>query len=300
MAAPFQVLCLASPLPDLTTSAFGPFVLHPGQSLAELSGLCQVQAFDAVLVDLAGVGGLEVLLAWPEWARLTAESAVVVVAAEPGMQDCLRLLQRGARDVLPRREAHPDSLGRVLRLAIERRALDEAARRAYGIDLATGLPNQYQLLEHMNHLLALREREPASMGVIVLQLKGLTAIEGGLGAESAHVVRRKAAVRLRAALRASDVVAALGGDSFAVLLAWIDAGDDAARVARKLLGVVTQPYSVAGQTVPMGARVGVGQYPAHGKEARALLGRALSQVGAEQMARRLHGGAAANDEAPSH
>ena len=49
------------------------------------------------------------------------------------------------------------------------------------------------------------------------------------------MLRRKVAVRLRSGLRASDVVAAVGTDTFAVLLAWIEEADDAQRVADKLL-----------------------------------------------------------------
>ena len=68
-----------------------------------------------------------------------------------------------------------------------------------------------------------------------------------VGAEAANVLRRKAAVRLRAALRASDVVASLGSDMYGVLLAWIDAESDADGVARKLQASLKQPFNVAGQ-----------------------------------------------------
>jgi diguanylate cyclase (GGDEF)-like protein len=116
-----------------------------------------------------------------------------------------------------------------------------------------------------------------------------------MGTEAANVLRRKAAVRLRASLRASDVVAALGPDMFAVLLAWIDADDDAQHVARKLLAAVSQPFQVAGQPVPVGARVGVAKYPAHGKDAQQLLRHAVAQASGGGLGRLL-GAAAANDE----
>ena len=55
-----------------------------------------------------------------------------------------------------------------------------------------------------------------------------------LGAESTNVLRREVAVRLRSGLRASDVVASIGADTFAVLLAWIDSPVEGSRVAGKL------------------------------------------------------------------
>jgi diguanylate cyclase (GGDEF)-like protein len=221
---------------------------------------------------------------------------VLAVLQDPTPAHCVKLVQRGVRDILSPADLQPEVLGRCLRLAIERKQLDDTARRAYSIDLSTGLPNRQQLQEHMTHLLALREREPAAMALIALQLEGMPAVEASLGAEAANVLRRKLAVRLRASLRASDVVASLG-DLFCVLLAWIDAQEDAERVARKLLQTVSQPYLVAGQTLPLSARLGVAQYPAHGKEARALLSRALGQVSGDGIGRQLRG-AAANDEVP--
>lgn len=293
---PFQILCLCDPAPDLMTSAFGPFVVQPCSSLDELASQLHSHPRDAMLVDLRRVGGVEPLVRWSGLPRAVLESAVVVVGPEPTPAMCLRLIQAGVRDVLSNREATPEALGRVLRLAVERKRIDDVARRAYSIDLTTGLPNHNQLLEHMNHLLALREREPASMALIVLHLDGFRAVEASLGAEAANVLRRKAAVRLRASLRASDVVASLGPDIFAVLLAWIDADDDAEHVARKLLQSVNQPFSVAGQDVPVGARVGVSQYPAQGKDAQTLLRHAVGQASGGGMGRLLGQAAAANDE----
>ncbi|HSI50429.1 MAG TPA: GGDEF domain-containing protein [Ideonella sp.] len=302
-ATPYQVFCLSPKLPDLITSGFGPFVLRSCATLDALSEQLNTQVADgseigpALLIHLPTAGGLDKLLQWPGLARAVMAAAVLVVAPEPAPATCLKLLQAGVREILSEREVNDEMMGRSLRIALERKRQDDAARRAYSIDLTTGLPNHHQLLEHMTHLLALREREPASMALIVLHLDGFRAAEASLGTESANVLRRKAAVRLRASLRASDVVASLGGDMFAVLLAWIDADDDAERVARKLLSSVTQPFQVTGHNVPLGARVGVGQYPAHGKDAQALLTRAVSQASGEAISRlRSVGAAAANDD----
>lgn len=292
---PFQILVLSRQVPDLVTSGFGPFVTHGCERLAQANGELNGQRFDAFVVDLRQVGGVDALLAWPGLPRAVLETAVIAVGPEPTAAECLRLLQAGVRDVLWQRELAPDTLGRTLRLVIERKRLDDAARRAYSIDLATGLPNQQQLREHMTHLLALREREPAPMALVVLQLDGFAAVESTQGAEAANVLRRKAAVRLRGALRASDVVASLGRDMFAVLLAWMDAEDDAEGVARKLLQAASAPFMVAGQPVPVGARYGLGQFPAHGRDADSLLQRALSQVSGGGVGRLMGLGEAAND-----
>ena len=297
MGNPYQVICLSARTPDLVTSSYGPFVVNPCTSFEGIADALHNSPCDALLFDLRTASEYERLLVWPGLAHAVMDSAVVVVTPEPTPAQCIKLLQLGVQDVLARRDASDDSLGRVLRVAIERKRIDASSKKAFSTDLTTGLPTHAQLLEHMTHLLALREREPAAMALIVLRLEGFRGAEAALGAEAANVLRRKAAVRLRAALRASDVVASLGGDMYGVLLAWIDAESDAEGVARKLLSSLKQPFNVAGQDMPVMGTVGIGQYPAHGRDAATLMRRAVGQASNGNVSQLGHVGAgAANDE----
>ena len=302
MNDPIQLLYLGPRAPDLTTSAYGPFVLHSVVNLAELAAAQNQQGYDAVVLAQTRADGLSEWLDWPGLSRTVLDAAVLVVAPEPTTTDAVRLLKVGVQDVLPLREANHETLARAVRLAVERKRLERAARKAYATDLATGLPNHAQLMEHMSHLLALREREPAAMALLALRIEGLSATEARFGIEAANVLRRKVAVRLRSGLRASDVVASVGADSFVVLLAWIDDAANADRVVAKLAQSLQRPFSVAGQDVAVAVCVGLAQYPQHGKEAEALLRRALAQAGESRALGRAglspHGGgaAAANDD----
>jgi GGDEF domain-containing protein len=134
----------------------------------------------------------------------------------------------------------------------------------------------------------------------------LAAAEAKLGAEAANVLRRKIAVRLRSGLRASDVVAALGTDSFAVLLAWIDDPGDGERVLAKLSQSLQRPLSVAGQGLAVAVGAGVARYPGDGRDAATLLRLAANQASQNNAQGRTgffdrpeRGDAAANDEVPS-
>ena len=81
------------------------------------------------------------------------------------------------------------------------------------------------------------------------------------------------------------------------LLAWIDAESDADGVARKLLSSLKQPFNVAGQDLPVMGTVGIGQYPAHGKDAAALMRRAVGQASNGNVSELGHVAAgAANDD----
>ncbi|WP_070099457.1 GGDEF domain-containing protein [Rubrivivax gelatinosus] len=264
----FRVLCLGENAPDLVGSDYGSFVVEGCGSLDDVAARLREAAHDALLLFSASPAALA---DWPALAQAVLDTAVVVVAPSARPADAVALLQYGVQDVV----ADAADAPRALRLAIERRREQAAARKGYSTDLPTGLPNHAQLLEHMTHLLALREREPAPMAMIVLRVDGLAAVAETLGQESADVLRRKAAVRLRAALRASDVVASIGHDAFAVLLAWIDSPADGERVMDKLAAILSQPFSVAGRAQRLLPHAGLASYPEHGKSAEALLRRAL-------------------------
>ena len=235
--------------------------------------------------------------------QIVFDSAVVVLAEQPDDALADELLVRGVEAVVAAGDL--GALPREIRHAVLRKRLERAARTAYATDLATGLPHQAQLLEHMTQLIALREREPAPMVLLVLRIEGYAAAAARLGSEAANVLRRKVAVRLRSGLRASDVVAAVGPDAFGVLLGRLEAPGDGERVAAKLVRSLQQPLQVAGQACPVTAAVGMALYPAHGKDARTLLQRASTQAGSvatlggagHAAAVERAAGAAANDDA---
>jgi diguanylate cyclase (GGDEF)-like protein len=304
MGPELRVLWVGGTAPDLTDSPFGPFAVSPCASLAEAAARLRAAVPDAMLIEVRDAAEL---LAWPALSHAVLDTAVVVAApVTPATPEiAVQLLQLGVQDLLPSIEsAELAALARALRLGRERKRIEQAARKAYATDLSTGLPNHTQLQEHMSHLLALREREPAPMALIVLRIEGLVRTGEMLGAEAANVLRRKAAVRLRAALRASDVVASIGADAFAVLLAWIDSPQDGERVTAKLAQSLAQPFSVTGRQQTLAVSAGLASYPEHGKDADALLRRALGQaasvatVGSAGLASRVDRGpsAAANDD----
>jgi diguanylate cyclase (GGDEF)-like protein len=265
----------ALPVDLLAASAFGPFRVHGADDrealLARLAdGPCDalILADGTDAVDLAAEAGRDVAI------------LVVVAALDPDA--VLAWLAQGVQDVLLADELAAPALPQRLRAAIERKRLERDARSAYATDLDTGLPHQQQLIEHMSQLLALREREPAPMAVLALRVEGLATAEARLGREAANVLRRKVGVRLRAGVRASDVVASLGEDSFAVLLGSILTPADAERVGAKLSKSLAQPLRVAGVDLTVATAIGIGQYPQDGAQPDALLRRAVGLAAAAQ------------------
>ncbi|HEX6018270.1 MAG TPA: GGDEF domain-containing protein [Burkholderiaceae bacterium] len=297
MSVPIQLLCQGGSPPDLATSALGPFIVHGCASLDEAAARLDAGRYDALLLHAATPAELRTLEGWGVLSRAALDVALVVVTPEPTADDLTRMLLLGVQEVVPARD-EPDRLALALRQGVERKRFEGETRHAYATDLGTGLPNQAQLMEHMTHLLALRERDRASMAVLELRVEGLAAAQARLGPEAANVARRKIAVRLRSGLRASDVVASIGADRFAVLLAWIDDPADGERVAAKLVSKLQRPLGVAGQEIEVAVDIGVARYPDDGRDANALLSLAASQAALNRPRAQGRVERAANDEQP--
>ena len=291
-AAELQILWImlqpgAEPSLDagLCASPFGRVALTRCASLGEASSVLGDRNFDGVLISLDSDDFAQ-LPAWTGLAQAVPEMAVVVLVS--GAFDtavATRLVHAGVQDVLggsqlANAEAALADAARSLHLSIERKRIEREARRASATDLRTGLPDRQQLIDHMSQLLALRGREPASMALLALRVEGFETVEASLGAESANVLRRKVAVRLRGAVRASDVVAALTADSFALLLASTEEPIDAELVAHKLLHALHQTFTIAGQQVAVATSIGISRYPSDGSDASVLLRQAVAAAAA--------------------
>ncbi len=268
-----RVLCVGVDAPQASGEPWGPFAYEGVADLQQLAA--HAGGAGAVLV------GADALTSRPEpasWAQAAGDCAWLVVAADPAPELVLRCLRLGAQDVVAPDELALPGWPRRLRAAIERRSREREVNHAHATDLATGLPNRRQLVEHTAQLLALREREsaPLPVSLVVLRLDGLGAVEAAHGAESAQVVRRKLAVRLRASVRASDVVASLGADAFALLLPSAESPEGAEFVVGKLRRAMREPVAVAGSAVGVVAHLGLAQHPRDGEDAQALLRRAAA------------------------
>jgi len=288
--------------PQLAASPFGPYRLTVAASLSDAAALLTARTFDAVVLDAQ----VDDAAAWCATVAASAGPAICAAVVEADAATLAAWLGRGAQDVVAAADLDKPNLGRRLRAAIERKRLADQARTTWATDLATGLPHRRQLVEHLSHLLALRAREPAPMAIIALRIEGFATTQSRLGPQAADALRRKIAVRLRAAVRASDVVASLDESSYGVLLGSILTPADGEKVGAKLSQLLMEPFSVGGTGVAVAVALGVGIYPDDGDQPDALLRKAVSAAldapaqGRVGMANFLESGArpldAANDE----
>ncbi|MFC3689653.1 EAL domain-containing protein [Aquipuribacter hungaricus] len=141
------------------------------------------------------------------------------------------------------------------------RRLEQGLRRMAYTDELTGLPNRALFMTRGRAMAEAAEATGQPMGVAVLDLDHLKAVNDQLGHRSGDEALTVAATRLRAAARAEDVVARLGGDEFGVLLP--DAGPATVeavlqRMADAMSGALVLCGRSVTTTVSGGSSVGTG------------------------------------------
>lgn len=123
-------------------------------------------------------------------------------------------------------------------------------------DPLTGLLNRRLLLERIQHDVARLERGNGSLAVLFIDLDGFKDVNDRLGHETGDEVLRVVARRLESTTRHGDTVARMGGDEF-VVVSNEEAGGDAAVTAQRILSVLGEAIDTGGDTVRIGASIGI-------------------------------------------
>ena len=218
--------------------------------------------------DLDHAAGLERLVTVATVGAVTVLVGLVVV-----------LGRRLSREVLRPVARLRDSAGRIAggdldhRVEVERRdeigELAEAFNIMAGVlatshrtltrqanhDALTGLANRSAFFSRLEETLAEPDRRDGTQAVLFVDLDDFKQVNDALGHAAGDEVLSEVAARLADSVRPGDVVARVGGDEFAVLLAGIP--DDALRIAERAVGALRPPIEIAGRRVRVGASAGL-------------------------------------------
>lgn len=147
----------------------------------------------------------------------------------------------------------------------------EVLKLAYW-DPLTGLPNRTQFRDAVRNAID-EGGATGTVSVIMLDLDRFKHVNDVLGYRFGDLLLLRVAERLMQQSRGGDLVARLGADKFAVLLADGDS-DLALAVARRMDAAFEQPLALEEHTVDMGAGIGIANWPRHASDADTLIGRA--------------------------
>ncbi|MDX1498895.1 MAG: EAL domain-containing protein, partial [Woeseiaceae bacterium] len=160
------------------------------------------------------------------------------------------------------------------------RQVAELEQLAFG-DRATGLPNRAWLVRELDSALARRRLQSGRVAVIVLEIGNLELIEQITGRRHRDTILLELGARMRAGLRGANqneesdderysAVARVGTHHFAILLPYIETGEDAAGVTARVTELLEAPLEIADKAASVSVAAGIALYPQDGKSGAEL------------------------------
>ncbi|MGZ3238018.1 MAG: diguanylate cyclase domain-containing protein [Burkholderiaceae bacterium] len=138
-------------------------------------------------------------------------------------------------------------------------------------DALTDLPNRILLEDRINQAIAHAQRAKQLAAVLFIDLDKFKNINDSLGHAVGDQMLQQAAERLRHCVREDDTVARLGGDEFVICLYGLTDKLAALPIADKVLQALNTRFNIAGHELYVSASIGIGIYPADGRNADELL-----------------------------
>lgn len=161
-------------------------------------------------------------------------------------------------------------------------------------DRVTGLPNRASFRERVTEKLRELQLEGRAALVLFIDLDGFKAVNDRYGHDLGDKLLRCFSIRLQALfsqlgpvpdgneekypqqiqVASSCLLARLGGDEFAVFIAGAERHSDAETIAKALLRIMREPFSLGRHVTTVGVSIGIARAPGDGDNYEALIRRA--------------------------
>lgn len=146
-------------------------------------------------------------------------------------------------------------------------------------DVLTGLPNRGELLRRLEKMVSGRPHGARrDFALHLIGIDDFADINEAYGMAVGDSVLQAVAERLQVFVRSGDLLARIGGDTFAIVQAGLLTDSDAATLASKTLEAFHQPVRLMGQTIRLGVSIGISKPKGGGASADVVLNSASSAL----------------------
>jgi diguanylate cyclase (GGDEF)-like protein/PAS domain S-box-containing protein len=156
-----------------------------------------------------------------------------------------------------------DTGGRVAHVVVvsrditDRKLAEAELLHAAHRDPLTGLANRMALVEEIDRAVAAGSRSGTHTAVLLVDLDDFKLVNDALGHAVGDEVLTRAARRIEACVRGSDLVARHGGDEFVIVLRDVERSDDPVQLAERIVQAFRDPLVAGSTTLATTASVGV-------------------------------------------
>ncbi|HUD28988.1 MAG TPA: GGDEF domain-containing protein, partial [Novosphingobium sp.] len=153
----------------------------------------------------------------------------------------------------------------------EKRRSQQRVTQLARFDSLTKLANRFQMAEWLEKILTTPRIETRTCAVFLLDLDRFKQVNDTMGHPAGDALLKQVAERLGGTVGDRGRVGRLGGDEFQVILHGPQQREGLAHLARRIIENLSQPYSIDGARVTIGASVGIALCPDDGTTSEALI-----------------------------
>ena len=155
-------------------------------------------------------------------------------------------------------------------LTAMRRSQAEIERLA-NFDSLTGLANRVHMMTTLEQTLTSRHGLPGECALFLIDLDRFKEVNDTMGHPAGDALLRQVAQRLLRLVDVAGKVGRLGGDEFKIVLPGLSDQRQITRLASGIIHALSQPYTIDGSQVVIGASIGIALAPGDGDNAETLI-----------------------------
>ncbi|MEP1421901.1 MAG: EAL domain-containing protein [Erythrobacter sp.] len=145
------------------------------------------------------------------------------------------------------------------------------SERAAQYDSLTGLANRFRMARQLEQTLKTFKQSKRSCAVMLLDLDLFKKVNDTLGHPAGDELLKQVAVRINKLVGETGEIGRLGGDEFQIILPDKDDRGELADLSKRLVQMLSQPYSIEGARAIIGCSIGVAIAPYDGIDASDLI-----------------------------
>ena len=153
----------------------------------------------------------------------------------------------------------------------EKKRSEEQASRLARFDSLTGLANRFQMSQALEKILECPHELDRTCAVLLLDLDRFKQVNDTMGHPTGDALLKQVAQRLERTAGQVGKVGRRGGDEFEVILPGRLDRKEIGQLASEVIANLSQPYSIEGQRVIIGASVGIALSPDDGTASEELI-----------------------------
>ncbi|EAW37291.1 GGDEF domain-containing response regulator [Lyngbya sp. PCC 8106] len=196
----------------------------------------------------------------------TANTPFIFLTAKAERMDLRQGMNLGADDYLTKPCSSQELLEAIVARLQRNAQQQEQLKQLERYDQLTGLPNLQALSEtngYLQQAIAKRDKQKNLVPFLLLGLDRFQRVNEAIGYPNGDLILKQLAQRFNQFIQPIEgtIIARLNGDEFGIILPPVAQTSEVEDLTQSLLNLVSEPFNINGQRIPVTTTIGVAFYP---------------------------------------